>query len=172
MAGFSKNSGATEAVRRAANRPEGPVLILGYGNTLRRDDGLGVALAEALAAESPAGVEVRSCHQLTPELAEPVSRAAAVVFVDAALPGIGSVRLRRLRPMTAAAVGSHDCAPESILGLAGALYGRVPPAWLLALPGEDFGLGEGLSPRGAESLQKGLHRLRRWLDRRCRSAAG
>jgi hydrogenase maturation protease len=146
------------------------VLVLGYGNPLRRDDGLGVALAETLAAEVRPGVEVRICHQLTPDLAEPVSRAAAVVFVDAAVDGPARVRLQRLRPHTGSSLGTHDCSPAGVLALAEALYGRVPPAWLLALPGEDFGLGEGFSPRGDESLRQGLDRLRRWLDRRCGAA--
>jgi len=46
------------------------VLVIGYGNTLRGDDGLGQRAAEALAQRAlPDGVEVLSCHQLTIELA-------------------------------------------------------------------------------------------------------
>jgi hydrogenase maturation protease len=61
-----------------------PLLIIGYGNPLRGDDGLGVEVAcclkEIIRDES---VEVLSQHQLMPELADPVSRASLVVFVDA-----------------------------------------------------------------------------------------
>lgn len=167
MANSSRNCDVTDADQPRESGTAAPVLIVGYGNTLRRDDGLGVALAEAVAAENLPGVSVLTCHQLAPELAEPVSRAAAVVFVDAAVSEAGPVRLRRLRPTTSAPVGSHECSPESILGLARTLYGRVPPAWLLPLPGEDFGLGEGLSARGSRSLFQGLEVLRGWL--RCRT---
>ena len=48
------------------------VLVVGIGNTLRRDDGAGCFFAEALAAELVrAGVDVtlELHHQLAPELA-------------------------------------------------------------------------------------------------------
>src|SRR5579862_3803538 len=60
------------------------ILIVGYGNPLRRDDALGWhasrLLAEALVGKD---VEVITCHQLTPELAEPLSRCQRAVFIDA-----------------------------------------------------------------------------------------
>ena len=46
-------------------------LIIGYGNPLRGDDGVGQAVARAFEAEAAIeGAEVVSCRQLTPELAE------------------------------------------------------------------------------------------------------
>src|SRR3954471_19349710 len=58
-------------------------LVLACGNTLRGDDGVGWAIA-ALLEDDPAlaHVEVVAAHQLTPEMAEPISRAETVVFVD------------------------------------------------------------------------------------------
>ena len=60
------------------------VLVIGYGNPLRGDDGAGWKAAELL-AEDPrlAGAVVLARHQLTPELADDVSRASLVVLVDA-----------------------------------------------------------------------------------------
>lgn len=57
-------------------------LIIGIGSTLRRDDGLGPDLARSAADALPADLIVVT--QLTPELAEPISRAGRVVFIDAA----------------------------------------------------------------------------------------
>lgn len=59
-------------------------IIVGFGNTLRGDDGLGQAVAAVLAAAPPEGADVLACHQLTPELAEQLAAAALAVFVDAA----------------------------------------------------------------------------------------
>src|SRR5919198_4121190 len=78
------------------------VLVVGYGSSLRGDDGLGWHAAALLAADPRlAGAEVLARHQLTPELAEDVSRAALVVLVDARADGGGApgeVAVRRGGP--------------------------------------------------------------------------
>jgi hydrogenase maturation protease len=59
-------------------------LVIGYGNTLRRDDGVGVRVAELLAVDPRMeGADILAVHQLTPELAIDVGEATLVVFVDA-----------------------------------------------------------------------------------------
>ena len=63
------------------------VLIVAYGNPLRCDDGLAWSAAEMLAPGLPGDVEIITRHQLTPELAFPVSQAASVLFIDAAHSG-------------------------------------------------------------------------------------
>ena len=60
------------------------VLVIGVGNPLRGDDGLGWHAAEHLRERLvELHATVTSCHQLIPELAEPVSRAERVIFIDA-----------------------------------------------------------------------------------------
>lgn len=50
------------------------VLVLGYGNPLRSDDGLGWRVAvELFRANASVDVLVLPCHQLTPDLAETAS---------------------------------------------------------------------------------------------------
>jgi hydrogenase maturation protease len=72
------------------------VLIVGYGNPLRGDDGLGWHAAEALRAALPEA-EILAVHQLTPELAEDASRAELVIFLDAAETGApGEWRCREI----------------------------------------------------------------------------
>src|SRR5215472_4005839 len=74
------------------------VLIIGYGNPLRADDGVGWRMAcrlGELVRDEP--FEVLAVHQLTPELAEPISRAELVIFVDASHNGLpGSWKCERL----------------------------------------------------------------------------
>ena len=51
--------------------PMTQVLIVGYGNPLRCDDGLGWCAAEALSRSLPfPETEIVICHQLAPELAD------------------------------------------------------------------------------------------------------
>ena len=76
--------------------PAGGVLVIGYGNSLRGDDGVGPRVAELAAADPRlAGAVVAAHHQLTPELALDMSAARLVVLVDAttdAAPGVVAVR--------------------------------------------------------------------------------
>ena len=123
------------------------ILILGYGNPLRGDDGLGWRAAEALSNDFAEGMEIRTCHQLLPEVAEPVSRADTIFFIDAARDGEpGELRCTPLNPEKAAARFTHQLSPAGILSLSDELYGRVPKAFLLSICGESFELGEKLSP--------------------------
>src|SRR5262245_29107852 len=78
------------------------VLIIGYGNPLRADDGVGWQAARHLAEllrDEP--IEILALHQLTPELAEPISRADLIIFIDASNEGQpGSWKCERLEVNT------------------------------------------------------------------------
>ncbi|HEY9173382.1 MAG TPA: hydrogenase maturation protease, partial [Verrucomicrobiae bacterium] len=62
----------------SAGQPIADLLVIGYGNTLRRDDGIGPKVAEAVAELNLPGVRSLACPQLTPELAEPIAHAKRV----------------------------------------------------------------------------------------------
>jgi hydrogenase maturation protease len=123
------------------------VLIIGCGNPLRCDDGMAWRVAEALSLRQlPPEVKIMVQHQLTPELAVPVSQAQAVIFLDAACEGRpGELRREAVSPGPAAAAFSHEFSPAALLGLARELYGRSPEACAITLCGACFDHGEGLS---------------------------
>ena len=116
-----------------------PILIYGYGNPGRQDDGIGVALVEELEswakAEGVAGLAFDTNYQLNAEDALAVAGARAVVFVDAARDGSEPFEFRRLEPRGEIAFSTHAMAPESVLALAAELYGASPPAWIVAIRG-------------------------------------
>lgn len=116
-------------------------LIIGYGNRLRGDDAVGVLAAERLHETSPdPGLEIHAVHQLTPELAEPISRADRVIFVDACVQGArGEISLRSIRSAALPnAAFSHHATPQGLLATARTLYGRAPDACLISVAGSDF----------------------------------
>jgi hydrogenase maturation protease len=124
------------------------LLVLGYGNPGRLDDGLGVALAEALECEGLDGVTVEADYQLTVEDAEAVARHDAVVFVDACVDGPAPFTFRAVEPEAEMSVGfsSHHLEPPAVLALARDLFGAVVPAYTLGIRGYAFdAFGEGLS---------------------------
>ena len=127
----------------------GDVLVVGYGNTLRTDDGVGRLAAERLADDPRLdGVRVIGRHQLTPEIALDVSRAALVVFVDASRRSpAGIVTVEPMERTGRHRAGwSHYLDPHSLLDLTGELYGRVPDAFLVSVGVESVLPGDRLSP--------------------------
>ena len=138
-------------------------LIVGYGNPLRGDDGVGQAAARALAHEAAIdGAEVVSCHQLMPELAESLATVDLVVFVDAAA-GIepGRVVVRPVQSVAGPSAGLiHHVAPGALLSLSEKLYGRSPEAFLVTVGAGSLALGEGLSEAVAAALPKVIAAVR------------
>jgi hydrogenase maturation protease len=138
------------------------VLILGYGNPLRSDDGLGWQAAVQLFRNNKSpDVEVLPCHQLTPELADPISKAATVLFIDCSKKGTpGEFRCEELYWQTGSVSYTHDLSPGALLDLASQLYGCCPRAYLLTICGECFVTGDTLSPIVSEQLPKLKERVR------------
>ena len=126
-------------------------LYIGYGNSLRGDDGVGLFVAQRLQ-----GLAV---HQLTPELAEPISQAAKVVFIDAdvTLPA-GEIR-RAPVVETQSSIG-HHCTPGELLVIARALYGRAPEAELISIGIESTDLAETFSVKVQDAAARLLDSLR------------
>jgi hydrogenase maturation protease len=141
-------------------------LVVGYGNPLRGDDGLGWHVAAVLAAHlPPADTDLVTAHQLTPELAEDVANARLAVLVDARLgEPPGHVRVREVTPARGPS-WSHHLRPEDVVGLAGALYGAAPPVFLVTVTGAWFGYGTQLSP----AVRSCLPRVRTVVEAALRS---
>lgn len=122
------------------------ILIIGYGNEIRGDDGAGLRVAEAIEALHLPRVRVVACHQLMPDLAEPLSEAGAVFFADAKPAAEGAaIEVFPVLPETKGGFSLHRGSPAGLLALAQALYGRCPPAWCVAIPAVDFNLRETLT---------------------------
>jgi hydrogenase maturation protease len=136
------------------------LLVIGYGNTLRSDDGVGPRVAEAIAELRLMGVEAISCPQLTPELAEPVSRASMAIFVDAALDAPRTVQLRKLAPANSSQVMAHAASPQTVLALARDVFGHAPAACWLTIPIENTRLGDNFSPLARRGCELALKKIR------------
>ena len=135
------------------------VLVVGYGNVQRGDDALGPMAVERLRpllADPLKDVELLSCHQLAPELAEPLAGRELALFVDAERYGEpGTVRVRQLWPNAANAASlTHHVQPAALLALARELYGHAPEALLVTGAGATFESREGLSEQGRSALQE------------------
>ena len=142
------------------------LLIICYGNPLCGDDGVGWVIGQQFAEKKlPARTRVVVCHQLTPELADPISQAERVVFVDACLKGNpGKVTCMRLDPEGnhLGPIG-HIMKPQTLLGISRWLYGKAPEALIVSVAGTRFKLGEPFSPEVERVLPTMAYRIRACL---------
>jgi hydrogenase maturation protease len=139
-------------------------LVIGIGNSLRGDDGVGWQLAAELAEEFAEGVNVRCLHQLTPELAEDLAQLERVLFIDAWLAPAGTAPcLQSVTPGGSEASQSHRLEPAHLLALAEVLYGAAPRASELLVPAFAFPHGDALSTDLQRSLPAARRLLREWL---------
>lgn len=129
-------------------------LIIGYGNPLRSDDGIGWHAVELLRQQTfLLETEILCVHQLTPDLAEAANRADYLLFLDAACQGNpGQMVCSAVCPNAEAAQFSHQLTPEQLLTLCQQLYGTYPHAYALSVAGDTFDHGETLSAPVGKAL--------------------
>jgi hydrogenase maturation protease len=142
-------------------------LILACGNTLRGDDGVGWWIAGQLEQDASLfGLDVEFSQQLLPEMAEPVSRADLVVFVDcSAATKPGAVSVQRVEPAPdLPRLLTHHLQPASILRMAIDYYGRcAPEAYVVTVGGSSFGMSEDLSEPVALAVPSAVHAAKQLL---------
>lgn len=121
-------------------------LIIGYGNSLRSDDGIGRYLAEKIEQEQWPKVQTLSVHQLTPELVTAIATIDQVIFLDAQSHlQENTLQLQELSPKIPTAGLGHRGDPGELLSLTQELYGKTPRAWWLLMPVHNFDWGETFS---------------------------
>jgi hydrogenase maturation protease len=122
-------------------------LVIGYGNTLRGDDGVGIWVAEQVAAQNWSEVRSLAVHQLTPELAVDLAQAEVVFFIDAWIGEDTQVQpqLKRLFPDPTGTTCDHSWNPSVLLALTQTLYNHDPIAYQWLIPAVQFEYGEPLS---------------------------
>jgi hydrogenase maturation protease len=136
------------------------ILIIGYGNTLRGDDGVGPRVAEAVGALHLPGVRTLICQQLSPEHAAPISIAHTVIFVDAAVDAPQEVQLRRLDPNDTPQLLAHAADPQTMLALSRDVFGHVPQAWWLTIPAVKMEFSETLTPEAQHGCAEAISKIR------------
>jgi hydrogenase maturation protease len=135
------------------------VLVIGYGNSIRGDDGIGPAVATQVEAWNLPQVKSLCLHQLTPEIAAELAIVKYAIFVDAAVHP-QSLELSPIKPLNQTNLKwGHYCTPQSLLSLTQKLYETVPEAYLISVPGVNFELGEFLSATAEEGVHQALKKI-------------
>jgi len=140
--------------------------VIGCGNPSRGDDGLGIGLAQAVEAATPANVTTDSDYQLNIEHAVDISEADLVIFADASLDASEPFEFRELEPANRIEFSTHSVDAESVLAICQNIYGHAPQAWMLGIRGYSFELGDGLCPKAQRNLESAAGFLLSFLQGR------
>ncbi|MBI4782217.1 MAG: hydrogenase maturation protease [Oscillatoriophycideae cyanobacterium NC_groundwater_1537_Pr4_S-0.65um_50_18] len=136
------------------------VLVIGYGNCLRSDDGVGQCIANRVAECKFPDVKAIAIHQLTPELSEDLAHTNTAIFVDASRLNQQNVQLQSLVASHSGMVSGHWCDPPNLLAMTQALYGYHPCSWWLTVLGQQFEVGDCFSTVATQGVEAALQMIR------------
>ena len=140
------------------------ILVLGYGNPGRQDDGLGPEIVRELEKLQLPGLTLDADYQLSIEHAADLEQADNVIFVDAAVNGPEPFQLKRLEVSRSIEFTSHALGPESVLAICEDTYRRRPEALLVGVRGYSFEFAEGLTERARQNRPLALELIKLLID--------
>ncbi len=140
------------------------ILIYGYGNPGRQDDGLGNAFVQRMEdwveKEKLAGFEFESNYQLNIEDAANIAGKDLVVFVDASQEEIDDFQLTPVNESAKVTFTTHAASPGYIFNLCREMFDHTPAAYLLHIKGYEWEFREGLTKKAEINLEKSLEELK------------
>ncbi|WP_341676988.1 hydrogenase maturation protease [Niveibacterium sp. SC-1] len=160
----------------ADNTAVAPVLVIGYGNPARGDDGLGPLLADRLedwlAKSGIKAVEVLVDFQLNVEHVLDLAGRNKVLLIDASTQGRAPFKCEAVRPFADATHTTHAVSPQGLLDTYCRLMDRAPPSVeLLSVPGNAFELGAPMSEQTLRHAERAWQFLRDWCERAVQAGA-
>lgn len=145
------------------------ILVYGYGNPGRQDDGLGAAMMQQLDAwlanHPDLNVDTDCNYQLNIEDAAAIAGRSMVIFVDATLDeSVKQFRFSPVNPSDARVEFTmHAVSPSFVLDLCNKIHGSSPQAWLLEVRGYNWDFEERLSNEAQLNLMVAFDYLKDYL---------
>jgi hydrogenase maturation protease len=157
------------------------LLLLGYGNPDREDDGvawhilraltikLGLIPTESYEDEFPESdvIDFDFQLQLTPEMAEDIASYPYVCFIDAHTGNIPEpVRLIPVESEFQSSPFTHHLTPQSLMSMCETIYAKKPDAALLSVLGHRFLFTRELSQETAQLVPQAVDLIWGWMNDR------
>jgi hydrogenase maturation protease len=145
------------------------ILVYGYGNPGRQDDGLGIQLVKELEEWSAGSVEkhvvFETNYQLNIEDAETIRNFDLVIFADASMEELDSpVTLTRLDGINELSFTTHAASPGYVVHLCNKLFGAHPRSYLLHIRGYEWDFREGLTAQAGANLHLALEMMKSYIN--------
>lgn len=141
-------------MNRGKQKPR--VLVYGFGNPGRQDDGLGPRVIEEIESRGFRSVQTDANYQLQIEDAAEMIKYDLVIFVDATVRSQHPYVVQRVRPSSEISFTSHVVSPDSVLAICRDIFNKAPETWVIGIRGYDFEFIEGLSDRAQSNFEKAL----------------
>jgi hydrogenase maturation protease len=133
------------------------ILLIGFGNPARADDGLGPALAETIESKNFPDVTVEADYQLTIEDSAQIAQYDVVIFADASVNCCEPFSFEPLTAKEGGSFSSHSVEPAQVMTLAENLFGSKAKGYVLGIRGYEFNsFSEGLTDKAKNNLQKAV----------------
>ena len=140
-------------------------LVVGIGNSLRSDDGVGPVVADAIQKKNFPDTDVQVTLQLNVEWIDEFERYDQVFLVDASegTAGVQLVPVSAGRDVEGSS--SHHCRPDLLLALMQQFHQKTPTIHVCTIQGENFELGDTLSPAVKKRAEQAVQLLTDTLQR-------
>jgi len=155
------------------------LLIVGYGNPDRGDDGVAWHMLKELLKEHKPDLDAEDLLsgdiasldgetdtwfnlQLLPEISELLSDYEKAVFIDAHTAEIkAEINLEKIEPVFLNSPFTHHVTPSTCLSLVESINGYAPESWLLSIRGYEFRFERELTTRTRDLANKAVKILRK-----------
>jgi hydrogenase maturation protease len=137
------------------------ILVYGFGNPGRQDDGAGIMLVEKLdkwiAGRKLEGVHTDTNYQLNLEDAATISEYDLVIFADASHEDMDDFRMDPLVGSDRVEFTMHSVSPAFILHLSKEVFDHEPEAYLLHIKGYEWEFMGSMTEKGEKNLMSAFH---------------
>lgn len=146
------------------------ILIFGYGNPGRQDDGLGIGLVEEIDRwRIETGLDhvfTDSNYQLNLEDAAEIAGYDVVIFADASREEIRDFCLDPLIPSDKTEFSMHSVSPAFILHLTRSVFHQEPEAYLMHIRGYAWEFMEDMTDRAKTNLAGAVTFIKEFIEQR------
>jgi hydrogenase maturation protease len=140
------------------------ICIIGIGNTLRGDDGVGAYVCTGIESLNLPGVDTIIVQQLTPDLMEDLQRYEHVIITDASYNCKGFAFYPLEVDETNAQSSSHAVNASMFCLLFKKVYSKQPSFYICAIEPEDVSIGSGLTITAKANADKSICAITMWID--------
>jgi len=148
-------------------RSKPKILIYGYGNPGRQDDGLGVMLADEMSQWSQDQgldhVQTDSNYQLNLEDAATIAGFDLVIFADASKEDIRHFRVEPLKPSEKVEFTMHAVSPAFVLHLCKQTFNCEPDAYLMHIRGYQWEFMQEATDDARDNLREAVAYLKQYI---------
>ena len=141
--------------------------VIGVGNTLRSDDGVGIFICTELEKTNIQGLSVFTTHQLHIELVEELKEFDTIIIVDAGIKPNNEVSFYPITEQNSNSIhSSHNIDATLLFSLLQNLYPSDRSFFVCEIQVQNFELGEGLSSLALMNARKAVQLISDFILKR------